>query len=90
MVVTMIARVTYWLGIFCVVAALGSRPMNVMGFEFLRFSTRGNSVDFPQFPGWLAPVPVRLDRLFALRLPGPVSSTGNDVNAGDRQVAVWR
>lgn len=49
MVVTMIARVTYWLGILCVVAALGSRLMNVMGFEFLRFSTRGNSVDFRSF-----------------------------------------
>jgi len=49
MVVTMIARVTYWLGILCVVAALGSRLMNIMGFEFLRFSTRGNSVDFRSF-----------------------------------------
>jgi hypothetical protein len=49
MVVKQIARVTYWLGIACVVLALGARVMNVLGFEMIRFSTRGNPIDFRSF-----------------------------------------
>jgi hypothetical protein len=49
MVVKTIARVTYWLGILCVAAALFSRLMNILGFEAVRMSTKGNPIDFRSF-----------------------------------------
>jgi hypothetical protein len=49
MLVKLIGRVTYWLGIICVVLALGSRIMNVLGFEMTRVLTRGNQIDFRSF-----------------------------------------
>jgi hypothetical protein len=49
MVVRLIARVTYWLGIVCMVLALTLRVCNAMGFEFLHVVTKGNPIDFRSF-----------------------------------------
>jgi hypothetical protein len=49
MVAKLIARVTYWLGIVCMVMALASRLFNALGFEFIHFTTRGNPIDFRSF-----------------------------------------
>jgi hypothetical protein len=49
MVVKLIARVTYWLGIVCMVLALALRVFNAMGFEFLHVVTKGNTIDFRSF-----------------------------------------
>jgi hypothetical protein len=49
MVVKLIARVTYWIGIACMVIALGARLTNALGFELVRFTTKGNPIDFRSF-----------------------------------------
>jgi hypothetical protein len=49
MLVKLIARVTYWIGITCTVLALAFRLFNAMGFEFLHVTTRGNTIDFRSF-----------------------------------------
>jgi len=49
MLVKLIARVTYWIGIACLVLAFGFRLFNAMGYEFIHFTTRGNTIDFRSF-----------------------------------------
>ena len=46
MVVKLIARVTYWLGITCTVLALGARLLNAAGINGAYFLTKGNTIDF--------------------------------------------
>jgi hypothetical protein len=49
MVVKLIARVTYWLGLICASLAVITRLANALGFESVRIVTRGNTVDFKSF-----------------------------------------
>jgi hypothetical protein len=49
MLVKLIARVTYWIGVLCTVLAFGFRLFNAMGYEFTHFTTRGNTIDFRSF-----------------------------------------
>jgi len=49
MVVKIIARVTYWLGIVCTSMALILRLSNALGFESGSFITRGNSLGYRSF-----------------------------------------
>ena len=41
-----ILKASYWLGVVCAVLAIVMRLSNALGFEFVRFSTRGNGIDF--------------------------------------------
>jgi hypothetical protein len=49
MVVKLIARVTYWLAILCLLLALISRLINALGYEAIHFTTRGHPVDYHSF-----------------------------------------
>jgi hypothetical protein len=49
MLVKLIARATYWLGITCTALALALRLFNALGFEILHFTTKGNTIDFRSF-----------------------------------------
>ena len=49
MVAKLIARVTYWLGIICMVLAVALRLFNALGFEFTHMVTKGNPIDVRSF-----------------------------------------
>jgi len=49
MVVKLIARFTYWLGLVCGILAVITRLANALGFESMRVMTRGNPFDFRSF-----------------------------------------
>ncbi|HEY0703647.1 MAG TPA: hypothetical protein VGD60_12850 [Candidatus Acidoferrales bacterium] len=49
MIVKLIARVTYWLGLVCATLAAVTRLMNAAGFEHVGMATRGNPIDFRSF-----------------------------------------
>jgi len=40
---------SYWLGAVCAVLALLARAFNVLGINFLSFTTRGNSIGYRTF-----------------------------------------
>ena len=44
-----IIKWSYWLGALCAVLALLTRALNVVGVNFLAFSTRGNPIDYRTF-----------------------------------------
>jgi hypothetical protein len=46
MLVKTIARLTYWVGMTCVVLALISRGMNALGFEMTGVLTKGHPIDY--------------------------------------------
>jgi hypothetical protein len=49
MIVKLIARFTYWLGLLCASLAVITRLANALGFESIRVVTRGNPIDFKSF-----------------------------------------
>jgi hypothetical protein len=44
-----IIKWSYWLGALCAVLALLTRGLNVLGVNFLAFSTRGNPIGYRTF-----------------------------------------
>lgn len=44
-----IIKWSYWLGALCAVLALLTRALNVVGVNFLTFSTRGNPIGYRTF-----------------------------------------
>jgi hypothetical protein len=44
-----IIKWSYWLGAVFAVLALVARAFNALGFTFLAFATRGNSIDYRTF-----------------------------------------
>ena len=47
--VKLLIRVSYWLGVACIVLALLSKALNALGMNFLQFMTRGNDVDYRSY-----------------------------------------
>ncbi len=47
--VKLLIRVSYWLGVACVVLAVLSKALNALGMNYLQFITRGNDVDYHSF-----------------------------------------
>ena len=46
MLVKMIARLTYWVGMACVALAVILRLMNALGFEMVGVLTKGHPIDY--------------------------------------------
>jgi succinate dehydrogenase/fumarate reductase cytochrome b subunit len=42
-------KVSYWLGVVCIVLALLSKALNAIGVDFAEFTTRGNEVGYHSF-----------------------------------------
>jgi hypothetical protein len=47
--VKLLIRVSYWLGVVCIVLALLSKALNALGMNVLRFITRGNDVGYHSY-----------------------------------------
>lgn len=42
-------RVSYWLGVICIVLALLSKALNAVGVDVLTFNTRGNEIGYHSY-----------------------------------------
>jgi|HubBroStandDraft_1064217.scaffolds.fasta_scaffold64013_1 hypothetical protein len=47
--IKLLIRVSYWLGVACVVLAVLSKGLNALGIEFAQFTTRGNEIGYRSF-----------------------------------------
>jgi hypothetical protein len=45
----LLIKLSYWLGVICLVVAVLSRLLNAIGIGFAQFSTRGNEVSYRTF-----------------------------------------
>jgi hypothetical protein len=47
--VKLLIRVSYWLGVVCIVLAVLSKVFNAIGMNVLQFMTRGNDVGYHSY-----------------------------------------
>jgi hypothetical protein len=47
--VKLLIRVSYWLGVVCIVLAVLSKAFNALGLNVLQFMTRGNDVGYHSY-----------------------------------------